>query len=92
MSRKTVLEIIRQASAELGLQQPLTAVSSADTTVIQMLGMLTALCDELKTLHAWTALQTEYTLTLTPGTDTYTLPADFDRQVSHMLKTGLLGC
>lgn len=82
MSRKTVLEIIRQASAELGLQQPLTAVSSADTTVIQMLGMLTALCDELKTLHAWTALQTEYTLTLTPGTDTYTLPADFDRIIN----------
>ena len=83
MSRNTVIGIIRQATAELGLAQPLLAVGSVDTTVIKILGMLTALCDELKTLHNWTQLQTEYTFALTPGTDTYTLPSDFDRVINQ---------
>lgn len=75
----SVLDIVQKATAELGLTPPASVVSSTDTTVIQMLGLLNALCDELVKEKDWSALQTEYTLSTVALTDTYTFPSDYDR-------------
>jgi hypothetical protein len=78
----TVLATIQKASAELGLSQPTTVVSSTDATVIQLNALLGALCDELIREYNWSSLQTEYTFAVSSGVDTYPMPADYLRVVN----------
>ena len=78
----SVLDIIQKASAEMGLTQPNTAVSSTDTTAIQMVGLLNALGDELMTYN-WSVLHTEYTFQTEVGKASYDLPVDFLRIINQ---------
>jgi len=65
----TLLQLVQQASVELGITSPSTVIGNADNNVIQMLGLINAVGYEVTRQHEWQALnkvnlfQTNYTTT-----------------------------
>lgn len=75
MAQKTLLQIVQQAQAELGLAQDTVVVSSQQQTTLQMFAYANQSIEELRQRHNWTALQKEYNLVVavpitTTGTTT----------------------
>lgn len=81
MAKKTLLEIVNTAQAELGLTQSSTIIGNTDPTTVQMLALLNLELDELRKekQQGWTVLQTEFNLSvLPPVTITGDLNTDSD--------------
>lgn len=76
----SLLQIIQDATDELGLPRPTSVISSTDNTVRALLRYANA---EGKALArhkgSWAELQREYTFNTADGTAEYSLPSDFDR-------------
>ena len=56
MSTTTVLQLIQQATGELGLSVPTTVVGNTNADVIQLLALQNAVGYELNREHEWQAL------------------------------------
>lgn len=78
----TLLQLVQNASAEIGLNTPSFVVGNLDTTSAQLLAILKAVGNELQREFAWQALDTEYrftaqylttTGTVTTGSSTVTV-------------------
>lgn len=79
----SVLEIIQRTTSELGLAQPATVISNTDTTIVQLFGLLTGLCEELVADFDWPELQMEASFVTEVGKANYPLPSDFARIINH---------
>lgn len=86
--KKSLLEIIRQTTAELGLPAPSTVIFNNDTLIIQLVGLCQALCEELAEGFDWQALTNTYSFDTTNGTAGYQTPDDFSRIVSETMWNG----
>lgn len=66
MAQRNLLTIIQTAQLELGLAQATQVIGSTDETTNQMYGFANLEIEELRQAHdtGWTALQTEYDLTI----------------------------
>lgn len=63
---RTLLQIVNQAQAELGLPQSSTIIGNSDPTTVQLLAFAQTEVELLNQRHTWTALQTEYNLVVSP--------------------------
>src|SRR5262245_13724296 len=70
MAQLNLIQIIRAATAELGLVQPLIAIGAQDLQDLQFVALVNRAGDELKRAHDWTVLQSLFTLNVTPPTIT----------------------
>lgn len=79
-----VLQLVQQATAEMGLPVPNYVTGNAATDTVQQLALLNALGMELRTEHPWEAINKEYrfttvyqaqTATLTTGSATVSVSA-----------------
>ena len=59
----TMLQLVQQATAELGLGVPNAVAGNTATDVVQILALLNAVGNELQRLHEWQALDIEYRFT-----------------------------
>ena len=75
----SVLEVVQKAAVEMGLGKPAIAVSNAEPTTSQILGLVAALGEELAANYDWAALTKIHTFTTVIGQTTYDLPQDFLR-------------
>lgn len=76
----TLLTCIQDAARELGLVAPSSVVTATtDLVAQQLLAAANRGGRELRTEYDWPQLTKEYTFTLTSGTASYAMPADFDR-------------
>ena len=60
MSTTTLLQLVQQATGELGLAVPTTVIGNTNTDVIQILRLINACGYELQRKWEWQALTTEY--------------------------------
>jgi hypothetical protein len=58
----TLLQMINQAQAELGLPQSATIIGNTDPTTIQMYALTNRVMDELRRMNRWVAQQFEFDL------------------------------
>lgn len=58
----SLLQIVQQVCAELGLQQPTSVVGSVDLGVIQLYSLVNREGNELRKAHDWTQLDTEFNI------------------------------
>ena len=72
MSTTTMLQLVQQATGELGLSVPTAVASSTNTDVVQIYRLINACGYELQRKHEWQALSTEYRF----STVYYTYTAD----------------
>ncbi len=70
MAQRTLLQIIQTAQQELGLPVDTQVVASTQPTTAQMYAFANLEIEELSQAHDWTALQTEYNLTINVPTST----------------------
>jgi len=68
----TLLQMVQQAQAELGLPQSATVIGNTGPTTVQMLALANRCLDELRRCNdgGWTALQFEYNLVVNPPLET----------------------
>lgn len=59
----TMLQLVQQASAELGLAVPSSVAGSTTTDIVQILGLTNAVGYELQRQHQWQRLTKQYTFT-----------------------------
>jgi len=83
--RGTAIQIIRQASAELGLPVPVEAAASKEQQAQQMLALLNACGNELVRAFEWQFLRKTATLHLIDGQTDYILPPDFSKLMNDTL-------
>lgn len=83
--RETVLKIIQQVCGELGLPVPNEAVSSLDTSIIQLVTMLNSAGYELCRAKEWQFLNNVGVVVSVTGQDSYDLPEDFAKQINQTL-------
>ena len=78
---RTLLALVQQVCAELGLNVPTYVVSNPDAQVSQILSLCTAEGEECAAYEteqgAWPALRKTYNFTLSNGVASYSLPADY---------------
>lgn len=79
MATQTLLQIITDASVELGLTPPTTVVGSTINTVARMLAMSNAEGADLAESADWTVLQRLHSFATVASTDEYALPSDYSR-------------
>ena len=72
MSTTTMLQLVQQATGELGLNVPSSVVGNTNTDVVQIYRLINACGYELQRKHEWQALTVEYRFT----TVYYTYTAD----------------
>lgn len=77
----TLLQLIQDATDELGLNRPGIVASSQDQDVRQLQALANAAGNELVKAWEWNVLLSEYTFSTT-GAATYALPSDYDRLVN----------
>jgi hypothetical protein len=82
MATKTLLDIARAITTELGFPSPTTVVSSTDTNILKLYALIRASCDDLLREHDWQQLQKTYTFNTISGVDNYAFPADEERFIS----------
>ena len=78
----TLLELMDQATGELGLAQPSAVIGSSVSQTVQFLALIQRLGKDLVREYEWRRLVTEYTFPTVASTADYALPSDFDRMVS----------
>lgn len=62
MSSLTLLQIIQNASGELGLPVPATVIGNTDATTTQLFYLINRTLDEMRRDNRWTVMQTEFNL------------------------------
>jgi hypothetical protein len=77
--QKTILDIVKTVSAEFNLPVPTSVISSQDASVLKILALVRATCDDLVAEYDWQQLQTAYSFTTTAGIANYSLPVDVQR-------------
>lgn len=82
MAQKTLLQIIQTVAAELNLPVPQGAVSATDQSVIKLVALARATCDDLLAEYDWQQLQRTYTFSSVDGVDSYSLPSDIERFIN----------
>lgn len=80
MSR-TLLQIVNDVQAELGLQQTSTIVSNSDKNAKQLLAIAHRIGDELVSRVDWPQLERQATITIVGDQANYALPGDYDKQI-----------
>lgn len=73
----SLLTICQQAATASGFDQPASIVNNSDQTATQLLTLVKLEGNQLSQAKNWQRLVSEHTFTLTTGTQTYALPADF---------------
>lgn len=81
----TAIQVIRQASAELGLPQPQEAAASREIQAVQMLALLNSAGNELVRMFEWQFLRKTASLALIDGQSEYALPPDFSKLMNQTL-------
>jgi len=81
----TAIQIIKQASAELGLPIPVEAAASREQQAQQMLALLNACGNELVRSAEWQFLRKTATITLIDGQSEYPLASDFSKLMNQTL-------
>lgn len=66
----TLLQMINQAQAELGLPMSATVIGNTDPTTIQMYALSNRVLDELRRMNRWTVQQFEFDLVVPPPVNT----------------------
>ena len=66
----TLLQMINQAQAELGLPMSATIVGNTDPTTVQMYALSNRVLDELRRMNRWTVQQFEFDLVVPTPVDT----------------------
>ena len=89
MSSTTMLQLVQQATGELGLSVPTVVAASTNTDVIQIYRLINACGYELQRKHEWQALTTEYRFTTTFYTYTATVTSGSTTMSSMSSTTGL---
>src|SRR5512146_3101065 len=59
----TLLQLVQQASTEMGLVSPTQVVGNTSSDVVQMLALINAVGYELQREYDWQAIDTEYRFT-----------------------------
>lgn len=77
----TLLQIVQDAAVLCGLDKPSSVVGSTHPTAVKALAMLHVEGAALRRDYSWDVLKRLHTVTLVDGTQTYALPADFERHV-----------
>lgn len=77
----TLLQIVQDAAVLVGLDKPSSVISSTHPTAVKALAMLHVEGATLRRDYMWEQLKRTHTVTLVDGTQTYALPADFERHV-----------
>lgn len=77
----TLLELIQQATDEMGLPRPSSIVGLDQPTPRQYLAIANRVGRDLMRVADWSALTSLAEITLADGTDTYALPSDYDRWI-----------
>ena len=95
----TLLQLVQQATAELGIPVPATVAGNTTQDVVQMLALMNATGYELLRRHSWQPLQkrnliatqyTETTGTWTEGSAVVTgIPSTTGLDTSYMVVTGI---
>ena len=81
----TAIQVIRQASVELGLPVPLEAAATREQQPAQMLGLLNAAGNELCRMFEWQFLRKTARILLVAGQKEYALPPDFSKLLNQTL-------
>lgn len=89
MSTTTMLQLVQQATGELGLSVPSTVISNTNTDVIQILRLINACGYEIQRKHEWQALTTEYRFSTVYYTYTATTTSDSTTISAMSSTTGL---
>ncbi len=89
MSTTTMLQLVQQATGELGLSVPTSVVSNTNTDVIQIYRLINACGYELQRKHEWQALTTEYRFSTVFYTYTGTVTSGSTTVSSMSSTTGL---
>lgn len=63
----TLLTLVQNACAELGLARPGQVAGATDQQTVQMFALINAVGADLLARHDWTALQTQYVLSVPPA-------------------------
>lgn len=78
--KQTLLAMVQQVAAEIGLTQPGFLVSNSDNSAVQFLALANRMGEEIAaqagTWGGWPQLRAEYTVTTMPSIDSYNFPAD----------------
>lgn len=82
MATKTLLDVARAITTELGFPVPTTVVSSTDTNILKLYALIRSTCDDLLREHDWQQLQKTYTFNTISGVDNYSFPTDEERFIS----------
>lgn len=64
---RTLLQIIQQVQGELGFTMQSTVIGNSDGTTVQMLNLLTGLCDELRRMKRWPNQEWEFIIEVAPA-------------------------
>lgn len=88
--RGTVLKIVQQTCAELGLPVPNEVASSKEQTSIQLMALLNSAGYELMQSFQWQFLDRVGTITTVAGQDSYDLPENFSKLINQTLWSSTL--
>lgn len=75
----TALNVLDEASRQLGLGAQSAPFASTDANIVQLVALLKSAGRKLVKAHQWSQLVKTHTLSTVDGTASYALPADFDR-------------
>ena len=84
-----MLQLVQQATGELGLSVPTSVVGNTNTDVIQILRLMNACGYEMQRKHEWQALSTEYRFSTVYYTYTATTTSGSTSLTSMSSTTGL---
>lgn len=77
-----LLELMAMVCNEIGILEPSTVIGNTDLQVKQLLALMTREAREQSKMETpvggWQAMREEYVFSTAAGTDTYSLPADYD--------------
>lgn len=73
----SLLTIVSDAAAEIGIASPTTVIGNNDPNVTRLLALANREGRELASKYPWTILQREHTFNTADGTAEYALPTDF---------------
>jgi hypothetical protein len=79
----SLLSTIQAVTRELGIPEPASVVGNTDKIAKQMLALALRVGDEIVQRYTWPQLHRTATITLAASTDSYALPADFDRHINR---------
>jgi len=79
----TLLAIVQDVCAELGIQQPPIVIGSQDPQIQQLWALVNRLGNDLVREFEWQRLRKNTSVNTVAGQTTYDLPSDWNRQISQ---------